>query len=241
MTKKYTTLLLIFLYCYTLSAQTINQYLNGIWKMECCDTDFWIINNNKFYWINETNSKKISDPVLYYCFPKILTYSEDENFNKIFKNSISIDSIDYDRPFLVNKEGIEIVYIMEYSKGDIIDNQEIKITDVSPSLNYYYINPKERNRYYVWDGTAPSKIVYFNRILTPPKYIFDFYHKIAKDRFKETIYPKIYLFDANFKKTRMYILKGDSVEIIEEKGDWFKIRYYGKSTIEGWIKKSDVE
>ncbi|MFY7987347.1 MAG: SH3 domain-containing protein [Flavobacterium sp.] len=41
--------------------------------------------------------------------------------------------------------------------------------------------------------------------------------------------------------TKMYLIKGDEVEILEEKGEWLKIRYYGKKTIEGWIKRSDVE
>jgi len=39
----------------------------------------------------------------------------------------------------------------------------------------------------------------------------------------------------------MYLLKNDEVEVLEEKEDWLRIRYYGKKTIEGWIKKSDVE
>lgn len=40
--------------------------------------------------------------------------------------------------------------------------------------------------------------------------------------------------------TKMYLLKNDEVEILEEKSSWLKIRYYGKKTIEGWIKKEDV-
>jgi hypothetical protein len=43
------------------------------------------------------------------------------------------------------------------------------------------------------------------------------------------------------KPTKMYLLNGDEVEIIEEKDEWLRIRYYGKKVIEGWIKKSDVE
>jgi len=31
------------------------------------------------------------------------------------------------------------------------------------------------------------------------------------------------------------------VEVLETKDIWIKIRYYGNKTIEGWIKKSDVE
>jgi hypothetical protein len=42
-------------------------------------------------------------------------------------------------------------------------------------------------------------------------------------------------------KTKMYLIKNDEVEIIEENDEWLKIRYYGKKTIEGWIKKSDIE
>lgn len=43
------------------------------------------------------------------------------------------------------------------------------------------------------------------------------------------------------KPTRMYLLKGDDVELLDRQDDWLKIRYRGKKTIEGWIKKSDVE
>jgi hypothetical protein len=48
--------------------------------------------------------------------------------------------------------------------------------------------------------------------------------------------------------TKMYLLKNDPVEVIEEKDNWFKIKYYPEKngewtgkTIEGWIKKSDVK
>jgi SH3-like domain-containing protein len=39
----------------------------------------------------------------------------------------------------------------------------------------------------------------------------------------------------------MYLIKGDEVEVLEEKGEWLKIRYYGKKVVEGWIKRSDVD
>ncbi|MDI9866762.1 SH3 domain-containing protein [Flectobacillus longus] len=52
---------------------------------------------------------------------------------------------------------------------------------------------------------------------------------------------KAYLYSNKVIPTKMYLIKGDEVEILEEKGEWLKIRYYGKKTIEGWIKRSDVE
>ena len=46
----------------------------------------------------------------------------------------------------------------------------------------------------------------------------------------------------------MYLIKGDPIEIVEEQGDWLRIIYYPEKngewtgkTIEGWIRKSDVE
>jgi len=52
---------------------------------------------------------------------------------------------------------------------------------------------------------------------------------------KSTIYniPDLY--------TKMYLLKNDEVEILEEKDEWLRVRFYGKKIVEGWIKKSDVE
>lgn len=51
---------------------------------------------------------------------------------------------------------------------------------------------------------------------------------------------KSYIYSLPMQKTNIYLLKDDVLEIIEEKDEWFKIRYYGKKTIEGWIKKTDV-
>jgi hypothetical protein len=42
-------------------------------------------------------------------------------------------------------------------------------------------------------------------------------------------------------KTKIYLIKGDEVKIVKEENGFLKIFYYGKKTIEGWIKKSDVE
>lgn len=41
--------------------------------------------------------------------------------------------------------------------------------------------------------------------------------------------------------TKMYLIRGNEVEVLEQKGNWLRIRYYGKKTIEGWVKKEDVE
>ena len=54
---------------------------------------------------------------------------------------------------------------------------------------------------------------------------------------------KQYLFNKPNKnsKTKMYLIKGDKVEILEEKDDWLYILYRGKKDIKAWIPKSAVE
>ncbi len=42
-------------------------------------------------------------------------------------------------------------------------------------------------------------------------------------------------------KTKMYLIKGDKVEILEKKDDWLHILYKGKKDIKAWIPKSAVE
>jgi hypothetical protein len=42
-------------------------------------------------------------------------------------------------------------------------------------------------------------------------------------------------------KTKMYLIKGDKVEILEKKDDWYYILYHGKKDIKAWIPKSAVE
>jgi hypothetical protein len=61
------------------------------------------------------------------------------------------------------------------------------------------------------------------------------------EKIKKVVSPKVLLHSQIDQPTKMYLLKGDEVEIIEEKDEWLKIRYYGKKTIEGWIRRSDVE
>lgn len=55
---------------------------------------------------------------------------------------------------------------------------------------------------------------------------------------KATIYSK------PNKPTKMYLVEGDNIEILEEKREWIKFFYINPKTnkeIEGWIKSGDVE
>lgn len=58
--------------------------------------------------------------------------------------------------------------------------------------------------------------------------------KIIKSK-KSTIYTNI------SKPSKIYLLKGDIVEILQKKDQWIRIRYYGNKVVEGWVKNSDTD
>lgn len=59
---------------------------------------------------------------------------------------------------------------------------------------------------------------------------------------------KMKIFSMPNQPSKMYLIKGDPVEIVTKKGRWLQIRYYQEKngiwtgkTIQGWVKQSDVE
>jgi hypothetical protein len=70
-------------------------------------------------------------------------------------------------------------------------------------------------------------------------YLFE---QIKKFKSKRNIQSsKQPLYKTPSEKTKMYLVKGDEVEILEEKDDWLYILYKGKKDIKAWIPKSAVE
>ena len=65
--------------------------------------------------------------------------------------------------------------------------------------------------------------------------------KIATPRTFTIIPDKQYLYNAkNAEKTKMYLIKGDQVEVLRENEDWLYILYHGKKEILAWIPMSAV-
>ena len=57
---------------------------------------------------------------------------------------------------------------------------------------------------------------------------------------KEIIVPKSIIYSEPDNPTKMYLIKDDVVTITEEKDNWVKIEYFGKTLVTGWIKKEEV-
>ena len=68
----------------------------------------------------------------------------------------------------------------------------------------------------------------------------DYIKEFLDIEFKKITTKKSLIHSAPNKPTKMYLIKGDEVEVLEEKNGWLNIRYYGKKTIEGWVKKEEV-
>jgi hypothetical protein len=235
MKKLLKSCILAFLYHNSFGQEiTINKYLNGIWKMQCCSEFYEIYYDNKIYFFDKKGIRDKSADKLY-CYPMANFFSETPlglNYDKDLKP----DSIDYDRQFkLIGGE--EIVEIVFYDEEDKLANGNIKHT----GPDYYQIDPKKPNFFTMWGHENSQRLVYYGRVLQPSSFLVTFYKNLAQLNFKKVINLKAYLYSISRKPTKIYLIKNDEVEIIHEKEDWLYVRYFGKKVIEGWIKKSDVE
>jgi hypothetical protein len=52
---------------------------------------------------------------------------------------------------------------------------------------------------------------------------------------------KAYIYSEPEVQTKMYLIENDTVEILEDKGEWLLMRYYGKKVVEGWVQSGDLE
>jgi len=66
-----------------------------------------------------------------------------------------------------------------------------------------------------------------------------------KPAIRKVLVKRAWLYSApdQSSKTRSYLIEGDEVELHDAEGDaydWFKIRFNGKKTVEGWVKSKDI-
>ena len=137
------------------------------------------------------------------------------------------------------------------------ENQYVSKIDKSKKNRVCFCIP---NRYLTLDTTNINEIL--GEFNIPGGYELDkkeinstIYSKFKNSKIQELKNLEMFYFSKHFKPinkkafiynsinvlSKMYLLKGDEVEIVEEKKEWLRIRYYGKKVIEGWIKQGDIE
>ena len=218
---------------------TFNQLLNGIWELKGDKSRNDIYFNNKqysYYFKNGANPFKFNS----YFYPKSQTYIEPWESKRLYitYKTLSLDSVEFDKKveFIENRAVVEIIDI----------NKEIKKDELFRDYNstLYEFFKEDKNQFLMWAPGESGRQWTFTRVLKPSKKVLDFYKKIAPERFAKINSAHTTINKPPFTPTKMYLIKGDEVEVLEKievKGVlWLNIRYYGNKTIEGWIKKSDV-
>lgn len=97
-----------------------------------------------------------------------------------------------------------------------------------------------------------TNVFYFTRIKSLPKSLLESLIEVGKsddrnyiEEFLDIDYwlvskPKATIFLEPNKPSKRYLVKGDKVELLDEKKGWVQIRYYGSKLIEGWLRKEDI-
>ena len=173
--------------------------------------------------------KKTFDEKLYFCN----NYSYSNRMIKLENNKLFIVC---SMPNVDNSLYREFYYFEQYSS----------LTDQLLSIHKQFIN--------IDDDTIKANYIFTPEINIPTLYDFknenfaneylnkNYKNFVKVDNSQKQIYPtKQALYKTPTEITKMYLLKGDKVEILEEKDDWLYILYKGKKEIKAWIPKSAVE
>ena len=177
----------------------------------------------------------------------IISYLIYSNTKNIFINDKAIQFTNID-------QGLSFRYL-SYKNNNITLYYE---TSGGSSQNYHYykfIFSKYKNDFKLIKATKNYTIVVpdgfdlkSQEIILKDTYLSNFDIKKYIKEFDEIymqpkqIQPKKQpLYKTPPEKTKMYLIKGDKVEILEEKDDWLYILYRGKKDIKAWIPKSAVE
>ena len=205
--------------------------------------------------------KKYNDEYLFYIFEdKTIALLSDYSIH--FFKKISNDNI---AKWEVNEYGQSIIRSFEYAlfsipikknskhiiitfipQGIEVNNFKIKKDDGEKGqqfLTLFQINSTKKYETNICEFKIDSswKNLFFS--VGDPQNSINKYWEIRYKFVEKTgkiILNKSFIYTQDFQTTQMYLLKNDEVEILEEKGEWLKVRFYGKKTIEGLIKKSDV-
>jgi hypothetical protein len=211
---------------------------------------------------------KYENTEYYLTFDKNVRYQSNFNTKQHLVNTHSFeyyflpDSIfnifiskEYDNDSLIidflskpeNKKFLNSDILLDFSK-EITEVNVVHITREYDKIinahlySYDFYDKDTFNQYgYGWTPGQPQTGFIYRRAKIIPKEILEVIKKIKSDILRKVKSDKTIIYSIPVISTKMYILKNDEVEILEEKDEWLRVRYYGKKIVEGWIKKSDVE
>jgi hypothetical protein len=181
------------------------------------EKDFFL---NDIYYISDSTLSQFSDKIT------------DNELASYFNHNPNTLLKDLKLDFSKKRAGLNAVHFTK--NADTITNAHI--------WSYQFYDKLSFNQYgYGWTPGQPQ-IGYIYKVATNvPKLVSQEVLKIKSQKYLEITIPKIFINASPNKPTKIYLIKGDQVEILEEKNGWLRIRYYGKKLVDGWIKKSDLK
>lgn len=244
---------LLFLIKFNLSiAQNSISYLNditGIWKFEIVEEyeSYLFLKQNKSwsisYWYKSNeNAYMYGRPFSYFGFwDDISSKNQPQKIADLKSTGRYI--FFYDDLIIPKKNKNNIGYdsfgnlYRPTRSGDCIINDEMPAGMPPTTLTMYLANNGKPD-VYKKVSEIPAYVMQSLRKNKPDwaKYLAFMGHQ---EKFISS--TKTYIYSKPNIPTKMYLVKGNEVEVLEQKGNWIRIRYYGKKTIEGWVKKEDVE
>ncbi len=205
-----------------LLAQSKKSDLIGYWHNIDNASIYYVFVQNKVVDISIYNNGKISG--------SFYTYG--------FSNELKLKNVND-----LQEEGM---FYYEVNEDDFEEeNKEIDGTYAGIQANVIQMDD-DKNGFQIYDPLRPGQRGVYKRINKLPLKIEEYLESrnIIIDQlinYKVIKIGKSIIHSAHNQPTKMYLIKGDEVECLEEMDGWYKIRFYGKKTIEGWIRKSDVE
>jgi len=225
--------------------ESINKVLNSVWSLENEKYEnyrtFLYFFENKIYRLGLANEKLTqSENFLLWD----LNFLSDSTI-KIIDEQITDEEL---ATFFNKNPSLLFKDTLIDFRSQIISVNAIHLNKTQDTINYGHVwtyqfyNKQMFSQYgYGWTPGQPQTGYIYNIATNIPKLVLIEIQKINSANFLTIKVTKANIYLNPSKKGKMYLLKGDIVELLEAQKNWLHIRYYGKKVVEGWIKKSDVE
>ncbi|MFD2240361.1 SH3 domain-containing protein [Flectobacillus roseus] len=228
--------------------RTANTILEGVWKLDLNgDTRYPDYEMYVFYHKNKRyqfdfHPKK---PLPY----NLNNLSKTEYYFLTDQGGGKLEEINFDETTIItNISTYNELFLLD--KKDSFENTPIKVIHLSRKNQHieyldvwdYELSDYVINLHGLGEGASqPMNGYIYRRAQNIPKEILSAISQIQSIKVLKVSSLRCILSLSPNNPTKMYLIKGDKVEVLEEQGNWLKIRYYGKKVVEGWIKRSDVE
>lgn len=224
----------------------VGGILNQIWELENEKFEgyktYLFYKNNLIFRFELKNEKLFHSDSYFICKYQFLSDSILDLFGHevIDKEIVYFFNKKESKNFLLNDSFVdfakEIKYVNAvhlYESNGVITNAHIWV--------YQFYNKNSFSQHGIGETSGQPQTGYIYHLAkNVPKEVMREIQKINPVKFYTIETNKSQIYETPQLKAKMYLIKGDIVECLERKKNWLKIRYYGKKTVEGWVKRSDV-